>query len=309
MSGNVATFDHNHVSAANSITTASKTWTAGRVYFITVQSTSPATTTTPTVTGTTSGSPASQVSTQIASGNQDRQTFFVYSPASTTTETFTISFGGINQTLASYVIDELTGVIATGTNGVDCIRQKPTFLGNSGTIAWSFSPFLDPVNNLTYLVAGNHGSDAQATPTGFTLSTTDSTFTTKTWWRIGADLAPTSGITGSTIWLATGIEVLVVGATPAAPPPFVPSIPMRPGPDGFTHGTPFAQSGLPPVPKFTQPSNAPPAFQMSVPMMVGPGGFVGGAPYAGATTKPVPFPPPKSGDFKQRLWIGIGIRI
>lgn len=123
---------------ATSYNTASVSVVAGRLYLLTVRSDSGAATVanTPTVSG--AGQTWTQVGTQLNSANNRRRvTMFRAMPGANNSGALTISFGGQTQQNVDWIVDEITGVSTTGTNGANAIVQ--TVVGEDTGTGTSFS--------------------------------------------------------------------------------------------------------------------------------------------------------------------------
>lgn len=173
--------------SATSYATASVTFTAGRFYLVSFASrtgiTADPTQPTATATGMTFTVVATN-GTQIydtTGSSRKRQTLFYALCSSTTTVAVTFDEAGQTQTNAQWSIDEIaSGLVTTGTNGVDAIVQSaknadPSATASTLTVTLaSFSS----ANNATYGTFANGGGTTTVTPgSGFTQISNDSTST------------------------------------------------------------------------------------------------------------------------------------
>lgn len=152
----------------SSYATASWLPVAGRVYLFTVMNYPPSGTAgLPTVTG--NGQTWTQVITQLTGDNTNRITTFRCLAAAPSTGTSTIDFGGVNQTFAGWLISDITGMDASGSNGSGAIVQAVGATGGptaSGSVTLAA---FGSVGNGTFGVFYPRNTETSGTPgAGFT---------------------------------------------------------------------------------------------------------------------------------------------
>lgn len=151
---------------------ASATYTAGRLYLLTLCSRADAVQ--PTISSI--GVPASSgmVWTIIGAANDfdasgSRRTMFLYRamPTSTQTGGFTITWGA-TQTAKTWNVDEIDGMDTSGTQGSGAIvQQVPGSASGATSLSITLAAF-SSTNNATYGAFGNAGEGALSAGTGFT---------------------------------------------------------------------------------------------------------------------------------------------
>lgn len=151
---------------------ASATYTAGRLYLLTLCSRADAVQ--PTISSI--GVPASSgmVWTIIGTGNTfdasgSRRTLFLYRamPSSTQSGGLTVTWGG-TQTAKAWNIDEIDGIDTGGTQGSAAIVQQVPGAGASVTSLSITLGAFSGAGNATYGAFGNAGEGALTAGTGFT---------------------------------------------------------------------------------------------------------------------------------------------
>ncbi len=199
----ISAFDHVGAGNVSSINTNSKTWVINNLYLVTVYNfIFPGTPALPTVSGMT------QQATRISvSDSRQRINLFSFLGDGTTSAK-TIDFGGVAQTYAEVVVDEVIGSVITGTNGSDAFVQTATNDGNDsgpGTFGVSLSAFAAG-NNATWFAVGN-GTGPATPKSGFTaLSESDVNLALDSEYLASPDTAP--NMTGSaSYWTAVGAEL------------------------------------------------------------------------------------------------------
>lgn len=207
---------------ASSYATASVSLTSGRLYLLTVRNTIGAgTATQPTVSG--ASATWTQIATNVYSGNSRRRTTVFRALASSTASgALTISFGGTNQSDADWLLDEFTGMNATGTNGANAIVQSVTNDDNGvNQTSWSVSLSAFAYSgNATYAVITGGGSAMPVTQkSGFT-ETGESTvndFGPEGQFLASPDTSPSWTLSGSgAVWMAMALEIQAEPVAPSA---------------------------------------------------------------------------------------------
>lgn len=157
----------------------SVTYTAGKFYFATFASRTGITAdpTQPTASGT--GQTWTMIATKgtvvydNTSSSRKRETTFYFNCTSTQAGvTTTFDEAGQTQTNAEWIIDELpSGLVVTGTNGVDAIVQANNNFDNTAaaaTITGTLTSNLTTVNNAVYAVFAEGNGGTFSPGTGFT---------------------------------------------------------------------------------------------------------------------------------------------
>lgn len=152
--------------------TASVTFTAGKLYLLTLCSRTDATQ--PTISSISVPTGSGMVWTIIGSAvdfdaSGSRRTLFLYRamPTSTATGAITITWGQ-TQTAKSWCIDELTGMDASGTQGSGAIVQSVSNQGSGVTSLTVTLAAFASASNATYGAFGNAGEGELSAGTGFT---------------------------------------------------------------------------------------------------------------------------------------------
>jgi len=151
---------------------ASATYTAGRLYLLTLCSRADAVQPTISSIGSPTGSGITW--TIIGSANNfdssgSRRTMFLYRgmPTSTVSSGFTITWGG-TQTAKTWNVDEITGMDTSGTQGSGAIVQQVPGSGASVTSLSITLAAFGSASNATYGAFGNAGEGALTAGSGFT---------------------------------------------------------------------------------------------------------------------------------------------
>ena len=151
---------------------ASATYTANRLYLLTLCSRADAVQ--PTISSISAPTGSGIVWTIIGAANNfdasgSRRTMFLYRgmPSSTVSSGFTITWGG-TQTAKTWNIDEIDGMDTSGTQGSGAIVQQVPGSGASTTSLTITLAAFGSANNATYGAFGNAGEGALSAGTGFT---------------------------------------------------------------------------------------------------------------------------------------------
>jgi len=150
---------------------ASATYTAGRLYLLTLCSRTDAIQ--PTISSISAPTGSGIVWTEIDHSDFDasgsRRTLFLFRgvASATVTSGFTITWGQ-TQTAKSWNVDEITGADISGTQGSGAIVQAVKNTGASVTSLTVTLAAFSSVNNATYGAFGNAGEGALSAGTGFT---------------------------------------------------------------------------------------------------------------------------------------------
>jgi len=151
---------------------ASATYTAGRLYLLSLCSRADAVQPTISSIGSPTGSGITW--TIIGTANDfdasgSRRTMFLYRgmPTSTVSSGFTITWGG-TQTAKTWCVDEVTGMDTSGTQGSGAIVQQVPGAGASVTSLSITLAAFGSAQNATYGAFGNAGEGALTAGAGFT---------------------------------------------------------------------------------------------------------------------------------------------
>ncbi len=215
------------ITDATSYTTASVTFTAGRFYLLTFVSRTGITAdpTQPTATGT--GMTFTVVptnGTQVydnSSSSRKRQTLFYGLCSSNTTTTVVFDEAGQTQTDAEWCIDEIaSGLVITGTNGINAIVQSAKNLdatATTNTITATLAAFAS-ANNATYGSFAEGNGSTLTVGSGFTSiseSHVNGSCSLLTEFNVGNDTTvnATNGINSELGAIALELQAEVVAAT------------------------------------------------------------------------------------------------
>lgn len=150
----------------------SATYTAGRLYLLTLCSRADAVQ--PTISSISAPTGSGITWTIIGAANNfdasgSRRTMFLYRgvPSSTVTSDFTITWGA-TQTAKTWAVDEVTGMDTTGTQGSGAIVQQVPGSGAGVTSLSITLAAFTSANNATYGAFGNSGEGALSAGSGFT---------------------------------------------------------------------------------------------------------------------------------------------
>lgn len=153
-------------------TVASATYTAGRLYLLTLCSR--ADSVQPTISSISAPTGSGIVWTAVRAGvdfdaSGSRRTLFLYRgmPTATVSSGFTITWGG-TQTAKTWSIDEITGMDTSGTQGSGAIVQSVANQGGSVTSLTVTLASFSNVQNATYGAFGNAGEGVLSAGSGFT---------------------------------------------------------------------------------------------------------------------------------------------
>lgn len=190
-------------------TTASLTFTAGKVYVAIVTSAG-AVATAPTLSG--GGSTWTQIDTIALLAGNRRITALRYAPAATHSTTIVVDFGGLTQSNCLYGFYELD-TDAGGTNGSNAIVQSATAKDDTGSNAMTVTlGAAGSANNGILAGFGNNASANASTPeAGWTelidfRATGENTRLVTQYRTSTSDLTPLGTSSGGPVWVGLAIE-------------------------------------------------------------------------------------------------------
>ena len=134
--------------AATTHQTASMTFTAGRLYTISFGGSGGFNNTATSVVGDTSSDAWTELKEQIVSASNGCAAAYHYVPASTHSETLTITLSG--STGLRWATIEWTGTVTTGTNGADAFGTPGSQAVSTATPAVTLGAFADATNNVAF---------------------------------------------------------------------------------------------------------------------------------------------------------------
>lgn len=175
---------------ATSYNTASVSPSSNYLNLVSVTNVKSSTPDTPTLSG--NGITYEQIDTHVIDsvGTMRRSTLFRSLGSSPSSGAITIDFGGNTQTACSWVVDTVSGVDTSGTNGSGAIVQSAKTTqdntGNTTSLTATLSSF-SSANNLTYGVYGGASTTGLTAGSGFTIlasaSSTTPTSDVATEWK------------------------------------------------------------------------------------------------------------------------------
>lgn len=223
---------------ATSYNTASVSPSSNYLNLVSVTNVKSSTPDTPTLSG--NGITYEQIDTHVIDsvGTMRRSTLFRSLGSSPSSGAITIDFGGNTQTACSWVVDTVSGVDTSGTNGSGAIVQSAKTTqdntGNTTSLTATLSSF-SSANNLTYGVYGGASTTGLTAGSGFTIlasaSSTTPTSDVATEWKSTNDTTVDFSFDAND---AIGVIALEIKARA----PLIDALSSTDA--GFTAGHPFA---------------------------------------------------------------------